>query len=197
MFEKVVVIDCKGHLLGRLASVVAKEILNGQKVVCVRTEDINISGSLFRNKLKWDYYLVKRTNTNPKLGPFHHKAPSRILWKVIRGMLPHKTARGKAALDRLKLFEGIPHPYDRVKRKVVPQALRNLRLRPGRKYCRLGDLANMFGWRHNELLGRLEAKRKIKSAAFYKTKTEGQKLKASVSSADLDKVNADLAVFGY
>jgi large subunit ribosomal protein L13Ae len=45
MFEKVVVIDCRGHLLGRLASIVAKELLSGQKVVAVRTEEINISGS--------------------------------------------------------------------------------------------------------------------------------------------------------
>ena len=29
MFEKQVVIDGKGHLLGRLASYVAKELLNG------------------------------------------------------------------------------------------------------------------------------------------------------------------------
>ena len=28
------IIDGKGHLLGRLASVIAKEILNGQDVVC-------------------------------------------------------------------------------------------------------------------------------------------------------------------
>jgi len=26
-------------------------------------------------------------------------------------MVPHKTARGAAALDKLKTFEGIPHPY--------------------------------------------------------------------------------------
>lgn len=45
MFEKVVVIDCRGHLLGRLASIVAKELLCGQKVVCVRTEEVNVSGS--------------------------------------------------------------------------------------------------------------------------------------------------------
>lgn len=44
MFEKEVVIDCKGHIMGRLASVVAKELLSGQKVVCVRCEDINITG---------------------------------------------------------------------------------------------------------------------------------------------------------
>lgn len=44
MFEKEVVIDCKGHIMGRLASVVAKELLSGQKVVCVRCEEINITG---------------------------------------------------------------------------------------------------------------------------------------------------------
>ena len=35
MFEKTIVVDCKGHLLGRVASVVAKELLNGQHVVSV------------------------------------------------------------------------------------------------------------------------------------------------------------------
>jgi len=34
MFEKLVVVDCRGHLMGRLASILAKELLNGQKVVC-------------------------------------------------------------------------------------------------------------------------------------------------------------------
>lgn len=36
MFKKEMLIDGKGHLLGRLASVVAKEILSGQQVVCDR-----------------------------------------------------------------------------------------------------------------------------------------------------------------
>jgi len=29
-------------------------------------------------------------------------------------MLPHKLYRGAQALDRLKVFEGIPPPYDKV-----------------------------------------------------------------------------------
>ena len=45
MFEKEVVIDCRGHIMGRLASVIAKELLCGQKVVCVRCEELNITGS--------------------------------------------------------------------------------------------------------------------------------------------------------
>jgi len=49
-FEKVVVIDGKGHLLGRLASIVAKQLLNGQRIVVVRCEALNMSGSFFRAK---------------------------------------------------------------------------------------------------------------------------------------------------
>lgn len=41
----VTVIDGKGHLLGRLASIVAKQLLLGRKIVVVRTEQILISGS--------------------------------------------------------------------------------------------------------------------------------------------------------
>ena len=53
MFEKEIVIDGRGHLVGRLASKVAKEILRGQRVVVVRCELMNMSGSLFRKKLEW------------------------------------------------------------------------------------------------------------------------------------------------
>jgi len=48
-------------------------------------------------------------------------------------MLPHKTERGKQALRKLKAYEGIPPPYDRRKRVVVPGALRVVCLKPGRK----------------------------------------------------------------
>lgn len=45
-----IVIDGKGHLLGRLASTVAKQLLEGQKLVVVRCEALNISGEFFRAK---------------------------------------------------------------------------------------------------------------------------------------------------
>lgn len=44
------IIDGKGHILGRLASVVAKSLLEGQKIVVVRCEDINIAGNFHRSK---------------------------------------------------------------------------------------------------------------------------------------------------
>merc|ERR1711862_490513 len=118
------------------------ELLSGQKVVIVRCDLMCISGSLTRNRVKYAQFRRKRMNTNPRRGPFHFKSPARIVWRTIRGMIPHKTARGKQALGRLSSFEGIPSPYDKVKRLVVPAALRVLRLKAHRDFTILGELAH-------------------------------------------------------
>ena len=103
MFENTVVVDCRGHLMGRLASIVAKELMGGQRVVLTRCEEINISGSFIRNKLLFMSYLKKKKNTNPTRGPFHFRAPSRMMWRVVRSMMAHRTSRCQAALERLKV----------------------------------------------------------------------------------------------
>jgi len=38
-------------------------------------------------------------------------------------MIPHKTKRGQAALARLRVFDGIPSPYDKRRRVVVPTTM--------------------------------------------------------------------------
>ncbi|GIM16373.1 hypothetical protein Vretimale_19038, partial [Volvox reticuliferus] len=179
---KTVVIDGRAHMLGRLASVVAKQILSGQQIVVVRAEDITVSGGLVRQKMKYDRFLRKRMNTNPTRGPFHFRAPSRIFWRTVRGMIPHKTPRGAAALERLKAFEGVPHPYDKVKRMVVPDALKVLRLQHGHRYCKLGELSAAVGWKHQAAVAELEEKRKAKAKAFYVAKKKLIALRAKASA---------------
>ncbi|EJU01887.1 ribosomal protein L13 [Dacryopinax primogenitus] len=171
IFSAPIVIDGKGHLLGRIASIIAKQILSGQKIVVLRCEEINISGSFFRNKLRYHNFLHKRHIVNPKKsGPFHERAPSRILYRAVRGMTPHKTARGAAALKRLQLYEGVPPPYDKKKKMVVPEALRVLRLKPGRKYCTIKRLSHEVGWGYKDVVDKLEEKRKVKAQAFFERK---------------------------
>ena len=185
-------------MLGRLASTIAKQVLNGQKIVVVRAEALNISGEFFRNKLKYHDFLRKATVFNKTRGPFHFRAPSRILYKAIRGMVSHKTARGKAALERLKIFEGIPPPYDKKKRVVVPQALRVLRLKPGRKYTTLGKLSTSVGWKYENVVAKLEDKRKVRSAEYYAKKRAFTKKVSSASAAASESdVAKQLASFGY
>ena len=180
----VTVIDAKGHLLGRLASIVAKQLQAGKKIVVVRCEDMVISGSLTRNKVKYAQFVHKTHNTNPRHGPKHYRSPARMFWRSLRGMLPYKTSRGALALGRLATYEGIPEPYDKVKRVVVPAALKVLRMRPDRNFCVLGTLASEVGWGHGELVTKLEAARKVKEQAFYAekkaAKTVMDKKRASV-----------------
>jgi len=119
-----IVVDARHHMLGRLSSILAKELLNGQRVVVVRCEEICLSGGLVHQKMKYLRFLRKRMNTKPSHGPIHFRAPSKILWRTIRGMIPHKTKRGAAVLACLKVYEGVPPPYDKIKRMVIPDALK-------------------------------------------------------------------------
>ncbi|XP_075512122.1 large ribosomal subunit protein uL13w-like [Primulina tabacum] len=191
---KRVVVDARHHMLGRLASILAKELLNGQKVVVVRCEEICLSGGLVRQKMKYLRFLRKRMNTKPSHGPIHFRAPSKILWRTIRGMIPHKTKRGAAALARLKVFEGIPPPYDKIKRMVIPDALKVLRLQAGHKYCLLGRLSSEVGWNHYDIIRELEKKRKDRAQATYDSKKQLTKLRVRAKKTAEEKLGAQLDI---
>ncbi|KAK4554891.1 60S ribosomal protein L16A [Recurvomyces mirabilis] len=190
--------DGKGHLLGRLASTVAKQLLNGQKLVVVRCEALNISGEFFRAKLKYSAFMRKQTRYNAtRGGPWHYRSPSKMFWRTVRGMIPHKTDRGAKALERLKVFEGVPPPYDRKKRMVVPQALRVLRLKPGRKYCTVGRLGHEFGWKYRDVVAKLEERRKVKGQAYYERKRAVRKTLADAKQNATGEATTELEQYGY
>ena len=101
-------------------------------------------------------------------------------------------------MARLRCFEGVPPPYDTQKRKVIPEALRVLRLMPHRRFCVLNDLAKKVGWTKSELVERLEEKRKTRSKAFYDRKQERlAKLKKAQDSPALQNLRKSLAELGY
>merc|ERR1711998_17128 len=93
------------------------------------------------------------------------------------------TSRGAAALQRLKVFEGVPYPYDQRKRMVVPEALKAVRIKSHRKTCLLGELASHFGWEKGGVVATLEAKRKEKSNRFHEMKQKKADARAKNSNA--------------
>lgn len=78
-------------------------------------------------------------------------------------MVPNKTKRGQAALKRLRVYDGIPAPFDTKKRLCVPIAMRILCLRSDRKYCEVGRLSHEVGWHYQDVVKNLERKRKAKA----------------------------------
>ncbi|KAL0232338.1 hypothetical protein PCE1_002679 [Barthelona sp. PCE] len=183
MFKNQIVVDCKGAVLGRLASYIAKELLNGQKVVLVRCEEAVQTGSFMRNKLKFLKYLRKHMRTNCRHGFYHHRSPSGIFTKTIRGMVPHTTKRGAAAMGRLQCFEGVPPQFDAVKRMVVPDALKITRLDRTHKVTVLKRLSSEVGWKYGEIIEKLEEKRKHRSAARYAVRKANARTRQTAEQA--------------
>lgn len=102
------IIDATDTILGRLASYVAKNALKGDEIVIVNCEKVVVSGNkdnIFRE------FKEKRNRGDRYKGPFYPRMPDRIVKRVIRGMLPYKTDRGRKALSRVKTFIGIPEEY--------------------------------------------------------------------------------------
>lgn len=200
MFQKIVIVDAKDHLMGRLASVVAKELLNGQKVVVVRCEALQISGSLYRNKLKFDDFLLKRFSTNPSRGHFHERSPSKIFRRCVRGMMPYKTTRGAQCLDKLEAYEGIPEKYETKKKWIVKEALRVVKIQAHRKFCVLSDLSQRVGWKYSTVVNKMEVKRKQRQATWYNLKAKQVSLLKQAKKEVASKtksVDAKLAKLGY
>ena len=82
--------------------------------------------------------------------------------------------------------------------QVVPEAFRVTRLKPGRRYCVLGRISAEIGWKHQEVLAKLEAKRKEEGKVYYEKKkaTIAKQNKAAAATADGPYAGV-LAKFGY
>jgi len=199
-FYKTVIIDGKGHIMGRLAATIAKQLLEGQKIVLVRVEELVISGSLQKNKFQFQSFLAKTCNTNPRRGAKHYRTPSKMFWRTVRGMLPHKTKRGAHALSLLKIHEGIPAPYDKKKRLVVPQALSVVRWDPQTKHTVLGELAKTVGWKYHNVVARLEVKRTARASQWFEKKKTLQalvRIAEKKAAPEVKELQQKLIALGY
>lgn len=135
------IIDAEGLILGRMASIVAKRLLQGERIEIVNAEKAVISGKRLMVIEEWKSRL--RLGGAGK-GPIHYRRPNMILRRVIRGMLPYRSAHGREAFKRLRVHLGIPRELENIERESIPEAHVS-RLRG--RYVTLGEVAEQMGWR--------------------------------------------------
>jgi len=111
------VIDASGCVAGRLASVVAKELLKGKSVAVVNAEKAIITGD---RKFVMDTFQQKVRRGDPYHGPFFPKAPDRMLKRIIRGMVPYKRAKGADAMKNLKVYISVPEALKGTEARKAP-----------------------------------------------------------------------------
>ncbi|RLI31231.1 50S ribosomal protein L13 [Candidatus Bathyarchaeota archaeon] len=130
--------------MGRLASVVAKRLLNGEKIAIINAEKAVISGEKRSIIREFKEFLEVGSVINPKYGPIHPRRPDNILRRVVRGMLPMDKAKGRKAFKRLKVYINIPPEVSGRKIETIPEASAS---KLQGKYVYLGLVAKEIGWK--------------------------------------------------
>lgn len=140
MDERTRVIDATGLILGRMASVVAKRLLNGEKIIIVNAEKAIISGDKYMVVGQYHDYLQIG---HPGKGPLHPRRPDRIVRRAIRGMLPYKQPRGRDSLKRLRVYMGVPAELRDKPMETIPEASAS-KLK-GRRYITVLEMSRHIG----------------------------------------------------
>jgi large subunit ribosomal protein L13 len=94
-----------------MASYVAKQALDGNRIVVLNAERAIISGTKQRVVARAKQKLKTRTLGNQEKSPTHPRRPDTYVRRVIRGMLPWKKTGGKEAFRRVKVYVGTPSEY--------------------------------------------------------------------------------------
>ncbi|MDP2925278.1 MAG: 50S ribosomal protein L13 [Nanoarchaeota archaeon] len=105
-----IIIDAEGIVLGRLASFVAKQALEGKEISIVNSEKAIITGN--RKNIIEKYQKKRKLGGTAQKGPYYDKPSYMILKRAIRGMLPdHRNGIGRTAFKNIKCYEGIPNEF--------------------------------------------------------------------------------------
>ena len=135
-FEADVVVDVRDCILGRVASQVAAEALDGNRVAVINAEDAVITGDEENIMSKYR----KRRELGSDSGPYYPKRPDGILKRTIRGMLPYKKQRGREAFENVRVYVGNPHDRDgEILDGTSLDRLSNIR------FVHLGDVSEQLG----------------------------------------------------
>lgn len=134
------VIDASQLLLGRFATRVAKMALLGEKVVIINCEKAYISGDKVGISKR---YKRRQDRGVPLKGPYIGRSPDRLVRRTIRGMLPHRQARGREAFGRIMTYLGVPEEF-KDKNTLTFEDCKITKL-PHLKHISLQDVARHIG----------------------------------------------------
>ncbi len=138
-----IVVDATDQILGRMASKVAKLLMEGESITVVNSEKAVITGNSKRTIEKYRKRYDLSRAVNPRKGPFYPRMPDRIMSRTIRGMLPWSKSKGKEAFRRLRVYRGMPDSLKDSEFTTFDEAAAD-RLKT-RKFITVQDIANELG----------------------------------------------------
>lgn len=96
-----IVIEGDGEILGRIASLAAKQGLQGKQVNVINCNKVLISGN---RSYILNNYLTKRRRTKVRFPSM----PEQLMKRTIRGMIDYKSGRGEIAFKKVRCYNSVP-----------------------------------------------------------------------------------------
>ncbi len=134
------IIDANNLILGRLSSFVAKKALLGEKIEIVNCENCIITGDKPVIFAKYDRFVKMGTHEK---GPFIHRMPHKLVKRTIRGMMPYKTEKGRAAFKSIKCHIGVPENLKNEKFESIKNA--SAEKVPNLRYIKIIEVCRYIG----------------------------------------------------
>jgi len=116
------VIDGTNMILGRVASNVAKMLLEGEEVAIVNAGKMVISGDLPYLVEKYNARRRMKDKSTPEHSPKWPRRPDIFARRIVRGMLPWDSSRGRQAFRRLRTYQDVPKELEAADRVALPGA---------------------------------------------------------------------------
>lgn len=134
------IINAENMILGRIATVAAKNALLGEIVHIVNCDKALITGtrSFILNR-----YKERRERGVIFHGPYQPKRSDLLVKRTVRGMLSYKQERGRNAFARVRCYRGVPDALKGKEMLSIEQA--KISKVPNLKYTQVGEICKLMG----------------------------------------------------
>jgi large subunit ribosomal protein L13 len=135
------IVDAKEMVVGRLASKLAKALINDEKVTIINAENAVMIGTKNSILRKYRARVNAAVKSNPHYGPKYDRIPSKMLRKMIKGMLSNKKRTNERQLTNLTIYNNVPSELIGSEMTIIEEAKFNNR----NDAMTLGEIAKLLG----------------------------------------------------
>lgn len=102
------IVDVNGMVAGRIATKIAKSLINGETVTAINAEGAVIVGTKEAILGKFRRRINASVKSNPYYGPKYDRVPSKMFKRMVKGMLPNRSRTVERLLKNLKVYNAVP-----------------------------------------------------------------------------------------
>ena len=137
----IMMINGEGMVTGRLASKVAKALIEGDSITVINAEKILIIGNKTSIVERYRIKVNASVKSNPHDGPKFDRIPSKMFRKIVKGMLPNKKRTSERLITNLKVYNAVPAELKDLAVETITEAKFNER----HDAVTLGEVAKLLG----------------------------------------------------